>query len=601
MAILRRRGPTGRVQRLPLGPNLVADCVFRFEGRASAIADAPASSENLAGLLADRFIRQESSSNVSRDSLPPLESLVALSVDPTPEFEFAGSASVLSDALARLEWRTILLVDPTPEFEFGSTVINDGIKPLEALNTLLPTDAVANLEVRRVAISDALVELENNGQTLAVGDAIVALENLIVLSRDVLPTLENASRVLRDGFPPLESQAAVGTTSVTQDIFAGLEFLSSTRGGRLISVIELLSRVGNDAVAALESLGVAALSVDSVIRLENLASLFSDAVGRMETLASVRRGERAAFEALSIVGADGTLPIAIIGSVSFQSDALFNFEYRGMYGTDVSLPSEFGKASRVDAVSPIESLISAIQHSSSPLEALAGLIARFGSGIEFLSLHPVTADEIFNTEVSGVSTNFPDLLLGVIEFNAGVASDPLAAIESTAIVGFPFDPETPFPIEAGYLVLDKTHTNLSIGRVRPITAPYTSPGIQAPPFDPLAVGTIDTFAFDFTPDAGGATIAATTWTATFDPGSSGAIDDVAQARVITAWAPGTVYVDNPIDGVLQKFTGAYFCAVIGTFPVSAIGGVYTLTARVTLSDTRILTVTSKVLCVAQQS
>ena len=80
-----------------------------------------------------------------------------------------------------------------------------------------------------------------------------------------------------------------------------------------------------------------------------------------------------------------------------------------------------------------------------------------------------------------------------------------------------------------------------------------------------------------------------------------ASDLVPQARVITTWPATRIYVVNPMSNVLEQFDGAYTLAAIGTMPASAIGGVYTLTAVVNLSDTRILQVSARVLCVVRRT
>src|SRR5215472_8617236 len=97
MAILRRRGPTGVIQRIPVGRNFQADCVFGCEGLAAGRSDSVSRSENLAGLLSDRFIRQEFLVSLTRDSVPPIEKLLATRAEFFDPAEFVGSTSVTSD------------------------------------------------------------------------------------------------------------------------------------------------------------------------------------------------------------------------------------------------------------------------------------------------------------------------------------------------------------------------------------------------------------------------------------------------------------------------------------------------------------------------
>ena len=52
----------------------------------------------------------------------------------------------------------------------------------------------------------------------------------------------------------------------------------------------------------------------------------------------------------------------------------------------------------------------------------------------------------------------------------------------------------------------------------------------ATPFDPIEIGEIDTFAFDFTADMGAATMVATTWSCALAPFQT-AIDPAPQRRL----------------------------------------------------------------------
>ena len=86
----------------------------------------------------------------------------------------------------------------------------------------------------------------------------------------------------------------------------------------------------------------------------------------------------------------------------------------------------------------------------------------------------------------------------------------------------------------------------------------------ATPFDPIEVGEIDNFAFDFAADMG-----------------------------VTA-----LEVRSPIDGSLQKRNGFFSVASIGGMPNSAAGGTYILEATAVLDDGRVLKLNAMVLCKA---
>lgn len=114
-------------------------------------------------------------------------------------------------------------------------------------------------------------------------------------------------------------------------------------------------------------------------------------------------------------------------------------------------------------------------------------------------------------------------------------------------------------------------------------------------FDPIEVGEVDNFAFDFTPDVGSATIVSTNWTCTLAPFQTGT-DAMPQTRILTARPENIIQLRSPIDGTLQIRTGAFSVATIGGMPASAIGTSYVLEATATLSDGRVLKLNSTVLC-----
>jgi hypothetical protein len=118
----------------------------------------------------------------------------------------------------------------------------------------------------------------------------------------------------------------------------------------------------------------------------------------------------------------------------------------------------------------------------------------------------------------------------------------------------------------------------------------------ATPFDPIEVGEVDNFGFDFTLDMGGATMVSTSWTcalAPFQP--AGVADPLPQSHILSAAAQTSVAV-RAIDGTLQTRTGFFSVASIGGFPASAMGGTYILEATANISDGRVLKLNSTVLC-----
>src|SRR5690242_3194595 len=117
----------------------------------------------------------------------------------------------------------------------------------------------------------------------------------------------------------------------------------------------------------------------------------------------------------------------------------------------------------------------------------------------------------------------------------------------------------------------------------------------ATPFSPIEVGETDYFAFDFTPDAGAATILSTDWTCALSPYET-AIDTMAQSRVLSTSPQTVVQTRSPIGDSLQTRTGAFSVGLIGGMPVTAAGGTYILEATVNLSDGRVLKLNSTVQC-----
>lgn len=114
-------------------------------------------------------------------------------------------------------------------------------------------------------------------------------------------------------------------------------------------------------------------------------------------------------------------------------------------------------------------------------------------------------------------------------------------------------------------------------------------------FDPIEVGEIDNFAFDFTADVGAASIATTSWTCVLAPFQT-ATDPTPQSNILSASAQTMIQVRSPLDGSLQTLTGSFSVASVGGMPISAAGGTYILEATANLSDGRIRKLNSTVLC-----
>jgi hypothetical protein len=117
------------------------------------------------------------------------------------------------------------------------------------------------------------------------------------------------------------------------------------------------------------------------------------------------------------------------------------------------------------------------------------------------------------------------------------------------------------------------------------------------PFDPIEIGEIDNFVFDFTADVGAATIVSTAWTCTLAPYQT-AIDPAPQSRVLAVSVQTAIQVCSPLDRSLQIRAGAFSVGSVGGMPMSAAGGTYILEATANLSDGRVLKLSATVLCKA---
>ena len=114
-------------------------------------------------------------------------------------------------------------------------------------------------------------------------------------------------------------------------------------------------------------------------------------------------------------------------------------------------------------------------------------------------------------------------------------------------------------------------------------------------FSPIEVGEIDNFAFDFTPEVGSASILSTSWRCHIAPFQS-ATDETPQARILGATVEQAVQLRSPLDGSPRTKIGFFSVASVGGFPMSASGATYILEATISLSDGRVLSLSSTVQC-----
>lgn len=117
------------------------------------------------------------------------------------------------------------------------------------------------------------------------------------------------------------------------------------------------------------------------------------------------------------------------------------------------------------------------------------------------------------------------------------------------------------------------------------------------PFDPLPAGAADRFTFDFTADVGRAAVVSTAWACAMAPNQPvGVYDPAPQSRLLAVSLEREMVIRSPIDGSLDRRFGYFSVALVGGFPLTAVGGVYNLEARAGLSDGRVLSLSATVLC-----
>jgi hypothetical protein len=363
----------------------------------------------------------------------------------------------------------------------------------------------------------------------------------------IFPTFVTA--VTFDIFAPLANQVLLGFSA---DIRAPLESRSSIAID-ISAPIESATTVMARILGPIESGGATVIVFDVPAPLESLRSLSSAIRGPLESFGT------------SFFTRD------IFGPLTSRADIL------------------------ADAIGPIESLIVSRSDVVGPLESQAVFYRDFPGPLES---QRVVSGDLFGLIETGTVLILPTMFLGLIESGMIVQADFPGPLENIGIFQSTFGGlGLAAPLESGpFPTLDTTRSQVNIARVRVVTVPYTFADITAQPFDPLPVGAIDTFGFDFSASAGAATIVSSRWSVTFDPRYTGAFDEMPPARLIASWNPPVIYTVNPIDHRLQGWAGVYTLALVGAFPLSAVGGIYTLAVEVVLSDTRVLHASSRVLC-----
>jgi hypothetical protein len=120
----------------------------------------------------------------------------------------------------------------------------------------------------------------------------------------------------------------------------------------------------------------------------------------------------------------------------------------------------------------------------------------------------------------------------------------------------------------------------------------------AKPFDPIAPGEWDFFAFDFTPDVGSASISSTSWSCSLKPLQTAA-DAAPQGHVAASYVQTQLGMDDAAvlffptpPAATTVLFGAFSVARVGGFLLGQVGATYLLAATVVTSDGRTLSLSA---------
>jgi len=515
--------------------------------------------------------------------------LASLVYDSRSTQENLGQLVIAADGLVRIE--SIFNIFPADARSTAESILGfrvDLFPPAESLSGIATTsvgrDAAAALEVLgRAQHTGYLANIENLGTLLIVINIGSESETLVTDRSDAVLLIENTHQLFttREG-------AAENLAWITP-----IDSVANVEAGRIAR---------SDPSAWIENLGQLILRGDAAANVESLVRSIRDALGGAEATLGVSLDSSGQTEYGRATVIDSRTPVEFSGELIISGDGRGVIEILARPQGHAATAAESLSLVEIHATAGMSYLL--MRRSSrmnTQAEIQSGVSLETAANLEAQTQRRISTDVIGWLEVAGQQVTFPQIFSIIMETGQGVGSIPGLGypLAWVSLVGTGIDPagDNTIPTEWGpFLVLNKAHTAISSGRVRLVSIPYTAPVIQARPFDPLAALSQDTFGFDLSADAGGATVISNTWTATFDPGSTQAYDDVPIARILTTWSPTTIYETNPLDNTVQAINGIYACAFIGTCPATAVGGTYTVVAHVIMSDTREWRISSNFLC-----
>lgn len=557
------------------------------ENSASQIADTwPALESSAYGRLPP--IRIEWGTTASGDAPSPAEFIAVWRLDVTAPTENLGLSATHFDSFPPIEAQAgqvanvpaptealTTVLYGTPEDEFADTEFSDEFGPPSG-NTPLEAGLTVQLDAQSPAESAAVYRL----------DIIPPAEASALLRLDILPPAEALALARIDAILRAELAGGVAV-NLTCDALGPLEFLALARADPA-TFTEFLLTARADPAAAIE--GLASQRLDAPAAAEALAKILMYRPPLIENAALFRGDTSALAEFAASVRADPAIPAETLLTAMMRPfpplesvalgamrDTLSALEAGALLRVDPALAAEFAARLAADPSVPVNLLSAFMRDTIAPAESL-GIVPSLAFG----------ANNFTNLEFASRFVADPR---GALEWAAITRSDQWGILE--ALLGARADAFG--PIESGALV-PAAIINVARGRIRGPSWPL----VQPRPFARIRPGETDFFAFDFTLWAGTATIVSTAWNCALAPfqfvpdpnPAAHVLGDVSAQTQIGVYAPQDFPHPLIASSLVVVMRGAFSVAEIGGFTSAEGGAVYLLTASVTLSDGRNLSLTA---------
>jgi hypothetical protein len=495
---------------------------------------------------------------------------------------------------------------------------------IAALN--LTSDRWVPVETSAAATRDVDAAIESGGGPGV--DRLLSIEAGARVEADPPDSVESGAKFTTDRLAPTESGASVGTDrqiesesaeSVAADRANPTEGAEGVQSDRTAAAEAQTLLAPRDAAAA-ES-GELARS-DAAPPAESLATHASDRGAVVEILLTARPDPGAPIETMALLRADSWPPNEIAGATLFVSDGVFGMEAGTRAVADATGPAESAGSAARNQASAAEALLLALrdgawtewtlwqridlpasEESGSLLAGVRLLAGESGTqfGIDgrplaFAAGVTVARDAVLPIEHSslGASIYLP------IEYAASVAADAAVPFDPSTSSAGAGGPTAAWLQSLGIASSQLFHAEAVVSPIRPLffvardRLRAASDNLVRPPaFAALPPGTSDNFAFDFTAEAGAASIVEAAWTCVLRPYQT-VTDPAPQMHVVMQCIATQIATEMPqvfpISPAPAAVTveGAFAIALVGGFTAAEVGAIYALTATVTLSDGRTL-------------